>query len=344
MSLSDVHNPKAAAELLAQFRKRFSTKVCMAPYEDHEGPIISAHTLSIEAMLRKIAFDSHVYSLVQAKRIARDTFPIEIKRRGLRDVSVFNGFCKKHDVELFACIETEPFYFKRKQLFMLAYRNVARECYLKRKQAESLPTPEDYGAVHGIDGKLELSEEAVLFQAASLRGAEEVEALKATLDHHLLSQSWYRLVTRAIIFSKTPSVLATSAFQPFFDMNGQQLQDFENLEAEMSQICMSVIPLDSGGAAIFSWLDTSNSAPNRFFQSVAKAPNLTAATIHAVFDNTENFALNPQWYENLTKEKKDYIFSRIANIEQNVTYLRNPRPDNSAPVLDDWGEGTSADF
>lgn len=344
MSLSDIHNPKAAAELLAQFRKRFNTKACMAPYENHKGPIISAHTLSVEAMLRKIALDSHVYSIIPAKSIDRDTFPIEVKLRGLRDVSVFNGFCRKHDVEFFACIETEPFYFQRKQLFMLAYRNVARECYLKRKQAESLPTPAEFGAVHGIDGELELSEAAVIFQAASLRGAEEVEALKATLDRYLISESWDRLVTRAIIFPKTPSVLATCAFQPFFDMDGQQLQDVENLEAEMSQICISVIPIEEGGATIFSWLDTSNSAPEKFFQSVVKSPDLTAATIHTVFDNTENFAISPQWYENLAKEKKDYIFSRIINMEQNVTYLRNPRPERAAPFLDNWGKGVVAGF
>jgi len=345
MSLSEIHNPKAAAEYLEKLRKQFSSKVCMAPQEDHEGPIISAHTLSVEAMLRKISIDSHVYSLVQAKRIARDTFPIEIKRRGLRDVSVFNGFCKKHDAELFACLETEPFYFTRKQIFMLAYRNVARECYLKRKQAElSIPSPEDYGTIHGIEGELALSEQAILFQAASLRGAEEVEALKATMDRHLISESWNRLVTRAILFPQTPSVLATAAFQPFVDMNGEKLQDFENLEAEMSQICISIIPVVTGGAAIFSWLDTSNSAPNQYFQSVSNSSDLTGAIIHTVFDNIENFALNPQWYENLTTKNKEYIFSRIMTTEQNTKFLANPRPEYAAPVLDNWGEGKVVNF
>jgi len=107
MSLSDLPNPKAAAALIEQFRKRFSAKVCMAPHPDHEGPVISAHTLSVEAMLRKIAVDSHVYVAAQAKRLARDTFPIEVQRKGLRDVTVFNGFCQKHDRDLFACLELE---------------------------------------------------------------------------------------------------------------------------------------------------------------------------------------------------------------------------------------------
>lgn len=289
MSLSSIHNPKAAAELIDRFRKRFSSKVCMAPLADHDGSIVSAHTLSVEAMLRHIAVDSHVYVAAQAKRLAKDVFPIEIQRRGLRDVTVFNGFCQK----LFACLEAEPFRFRRQQTFMLAYRAVARECYLKRKQYESLPTPQEFADMHGIADELRYSEAALVFQAASLSGAEDVEALKASFDQHLLSQAWDRVVTRAILFPNTPSVLAAAAFQPFVDMNGQQLQDFEDLDAEMSQICMSIIPTETGGAAIFSWLDSSNSAPQRFVDSVTQVPDLTSSVVHSIFDNTENFAINP---------------------------------------------------
>jgi hypothetical protein len=221
VSLSDVPNPKAAAELIEKFRKRFSAKVCMAPHADREGPVVSAHTLSVEAMLRKIAVDAHVYVAAQAKRLARDTFPIEVQRKGIRDVTVFNGFCQRHDRELFACLELEPFRFQRQQSFMLAYRAVARECYLKRKQYESLPSPEDYAAIHGIDQQLQFSDAALMFQAASLSGAEDVEELKASFDKHLLNQTWDRVVTRAILFPTTPTVLAAAAFQPFIDMDGK---------------------------------------------------------------------------------------------------------------------------
>jgi len=344
MSLSDIHNPKAAAELIANFRKRFSTKVCMAPMSDHEMPIVSAHTLSVESMLRKIAVDGHVYTFGQAKRIAKDTFPIEVQRKGIRDVSVFNGFCSKHDRELFACLETEPFRFSRQQLFMLAYRAAARECYLKRKQAESLPTAEEYAAIHGIDGTLRFTDEVLIFQAASLRGAEEAEALKSTLDSLLVRQGWDRLVSHAILFPSTPTVLATAAFQPFFDMDGTQLQDFENLEAEMSQITFSLIPTETGGAAIFSWLDTANAAPRRFFESVLRGRDKTSAVLHAAIDNTENVAYAPVWYKQLTQDQKQYIFSRMINMELSVSYSDNKRPDDSAPMLADWGEATCVPF
>lgn len=344
MSLSDLPNPKAAAALIEQFRKRFSAKVCMAPHPDHEGPVISAHTLSVEAMLRKIAVDSHVYVAAQAKRLARDTFPIEVQRKGLRDVTVFNGFCQKHDRDLFACLELEPFRFQRQQSFMLAYRAISRECYLKRKQYESLPSPDDYAAIHGIEEQLQFSDAALVFQAASLAGAEDAEKLKATFDKHLLNHAWDRVITRAILFPTTPTVLAASAFQPFIDMDGKQLQNFEDLEAEMSQICMSVIPTETGGAAVFSWLDSSNAAPQRFFDSVANATNLTSSVLHSIFDNTENFAINPSWYEAMTAAEKEYVFSRILLFAQNTSYAESARPDQKAPNLANWGAGAVAAF
>lgn len=344
MSLSDLHNPKAAADLIAQFRARFNLKTCMAPMADHEGDIVSAHTLSVEAMLRKIAVDGHVFTVAQAKRIASDTFPIQIQKRGLRDVSVFNGFCQKHDRELFACLETEPFRFKRQQTFMLAYRAAARECYLKRKQFESAPTPEQFAAIHGVKERPGLAEAMLLYQAGTLSGAEDAESLKAALDGHLLLQSWDRLITRAILFPKTPSLAGTAAFQPFFDMNGLQLQDPEDLEADMSNICMSLIPLDSGGAAIFSWLDSSNPAPARFVDSIAHQPNLTSSVLHAFLDNTENIAINPTWYASLSQQDQQYLMSRVATFEAGPDYAEMKERGDELRVLDDWGTGTVATF
>ena len=344
MSLSDVHNPKAAAELIERFRRRFSTKVCMAPMLDHEPPIVSAHTLSVEAMLRKIAVGGHVYAPGQPRRIASDTFPIEVQRKGVRDVSVFNGFCSKHDRELFSCLETEPFRFTRQQLFMLAYRASARECYLKRKQAETLPSAEEYAAIHGIKEKVQLGEAALIYKAASLRGAEEAETLKAILDGYLVQSAWDRVITHAVLFPKPPSVLATAAFQPFFDMDGNQLQEFDNLKAEMSQFFISLIPVDTGAAAIFSWLDTANTAPRRFFESVLRGQDKTSTILHAVLDNTENVAFAPVWYESLTQEQRDYVFSRLILFEASMTYSEGRRPDDAAPKLDAWGEANVAPF
>jgi len=127
-------------------------------------------------------------------------------------------------------------------------------------------------------------------------------------------------------------------------MEGNQLQDYENLEAEMSQLSITVMPLEQGGAVVFSWLDLSNSAPRCFFESVINTTNITSSVIHVVLDNCENFALSPRWYEALPQVTKDYLFSRVAIIEASITYLRNSRPELSAPYLGDWGAGNIAEF
>lgn len=344
MSLGDLHNPKAAADLIANFRKRFSTKVCMAPQTDHSGGIVSAHTLSSQAVLRKLSVDGHVYAPSHSGHFSPDAHPIEIRRLGLRDVSVFNGFCAKHDAELFSCIENEPFCFRREQCFMLAYRATARECYLKRKQSESIPTPDEIRAIHGIDEQLTYSEYTLIHQAASLRGAEEVEGLKAKLDGYLVKNAWDRLVTYAVLFPQTPNVAASFAFQPFHDMNGIQLQDYVDLSAEMSLLIVNLLPLEQGGAAIFSWPDSSNSAPRRFFDSVVNSDNLTSSVIHAVLDHSENFAFAPVWYEAQSEETKAYLFSRIVLLEGGLAYSNQGRPDSSAPFLDDWGKGNVCQY
>ena len=179
MSLRDIHNPKAAADLIADFRRRFSSKVCMAPHADHEGSVVSAHTMSLKAVLRKISVNGHVYAPKLTGGFSPDEPPVNFKRLGLRDVSVFNGFCKKHDTVLFSCLENKAFQFTRKQLFMLAYRAAARECYLKRKQCESLPTLEQIKSMHGITEQIAYIEEILIHQAASLRGAEGMRSTQS---------------------------------------------------------------------------------------------------------------------------------------------------------------------
>lgn len=338
MSFEHLPNPKAAADLIASFRKRFSTKVCMAPHTDHDGSIVSAHTLSREAVLRKISKEAHVYAPNIKFRFFPDENPIQVKKLGIGDTSVFNGFCAKHDASLFSCLENEPFTFQPKQIFMLAYRATARECYLKRKQFESIPTPEQIGAIYKVKDKLKYTDAVLRIQESSLRGAEEIEAFKTKLDGYLLQEDWKRFETFCIHFPKTPSLVACFVFQPFFDMDGNKLQDFTNLRADMSTLAISLLPLEKGGVAIFSWLDTANAAPLRFYTSITKSKNQTSAIIHAILDNGDNFAISPEWYESLPPEKKEYLLSRMHLLPANVNFAFRKHPDESSPYLDDWGK------
>lgn len=344
MTLSDVHSPQVAAELIKRLRKRFNSKTCMAPLEDHTSEIVSAHTLSVESMLRKVSLDGHVYAPNNKSSFSTTELPFEIKRKGIRDVSVFNGFCSKHDRDLFSCLDKEPFMFSRQQLFMLAYRALSRECYLKRHQVESLPTAEEYASIHGITSPMKLSEYGLHLQANFILVAQRIEQLKSKFDSLLLQEDWSRIVSHAILFPSTPSILSTSCFPPLHDLNGKKLQNYENPDASSSYIFFSVVPTDCGGAAIFSWLDENNAAPLRFYESVISGENIASAVIHAILDNTDNIAISPKWYESLDAAQKEYLLSRVMLVEGTISYAFNARPDNAAPFLADWGNALIANF
>jgi hypothetical protein len=335
---------RAVGQKIAEFNKLYQTKVCLAPHENHEGPIVSAHTLSLEAFLRPISREGRVYAIRQSISNDRTKFPLSLELQGLREVSVFNGFCRTHDRDLFACIETRPFELSPDQLFMLAYRAVVRESYFKRKQHESFPSLEQIAAMHGIKEELQLTELAEQYLSAILDGASEIETLKRKLDNLLIAKDWGRIVSRALIFPGPPSVVASFAVQPSADLNGNRLQDMSDRDVELSHVMVSIIPLKAGSAAIFSWLDTANNAPLRFFDSLAQSGAPTKAVIHAALDLSENVALSPEWYESLAPLTKKYVMSRILNLSQDEIYAVRGNPLARSPDLGDWGLGKTDQF
>jgi hypothetical protein len=44
MKFSDLPNPEITRKLFQQVKRRFSEKVCLSPFRDCQGAIVSAHT------------------------------------------------------------------------------------------------------------------------------------------------------------------------------------------------------------------------------------------------------------------------------------------------------------
>jgi hypothetical protein len=341
MKFSDLKNPTAASAVIKDFQKRFSAKVCLAPTGGCSGGIISAHTLSAEGMLRPISRDGHVYAV--KTNIYNPIAPATIGLLGIRDTSVFNGFCATHDKTLFSPVEDQPFACTPQQLFTHAYRAIAKEMYLKRRQAESMPSPDDVKEIHGLPNELGLhfSEDALLSMAASLRGAEELERTKTEMDKHLVAGDWRRVMTTVIPFSRAPTVVCSFVYSPDHDFEGNYLQDFENWEVDLSQLMVTIIPAISGGFggfALLSHLDTANSAPRKLIESLTTRKNLTSNLLWLLFCHTENFAISPTWYEMLTGEQsaaiKEAFFSNVDPFEAKHNQLRECKL-----MIENWEPG-----
>ena len=340
MKFSDLKNPAAASAVIKDFQKRFSAKVCLAPTGGCSGGIISAHTLSAEGMLRPIARDGHVYAVKANLYKSAPIGPATIGLLGIRDTSVFNGFCAVHDKALFSPIEDQPLACTPQQLFIHAYRAIAKESYLKRKQSESLPTPDVVKEIHGLpkDFNLQFSAEVLLWMEASLRGAEEIERTKAEMDKHLVAGDWRRVMTTVIPFAKPPTVVCNFVYSPDHDFEGNYLQDFENWEADLSQLMVTITPAGFGGFALLSHLDTANSAPRRLIESLTARTDLTSSLLWLVFCQTENFAVFPTWYESLAGEQsaaiQEAVFSNVDPSNAKHNQLRECKL-----VVESWDPG-----
>jgi hypothetical protein len=336
LKFSDIHNPKAAAEAIRDFQKRFSAKVCLSPSRDCDGPIVSAHTLSVSGMLRPISRDGLVYTVKAGDFYkAGEKSPIAFALKGIKETSVFNGFCAKHDKNLFAPIEDKEFICTKEQCFLHAYRAVTKEAYLKRKQAESLMPLEKFKEIHGIKDEVEYSPEALIKNAASLRGAEEIERLKTRLDSALIYQDFDHLVTTVVPFSSTPTVVTSFVYAPDFDFDGSYLQKFEDFEHDLSSLMVTIFPVAAGGLLLLSHESTANSAPRKLVESYLRQKDLTSCAVWLVACQTENFALSPAWYEGLRDADREAFENAFYSTFRHELNQLKERKLN----VNSWGAG-----
>lgn len=103
---------------------------------------------------------------------------------------------------------------------------------------------------------------------------------------------------------------------------------------------ISIIPVNSSAAAIFSWINTANNTPLKFFDSMAKSKSPTIALIHAALDLSQNIAISPEWYESLPNSTQKYIMSRVLNLSQDEIYASLGNPLARSPDLGNWGVPT----
>ncbi len=311
--MSFENNPEKIKELVDYHKKQFKQKKCMASTLDSNcnGKIIEAHTLSSGLMLKPISFESKVYAPPVANMsyspYNKDIIQaFKLKKIGIGNVSTFNGFCAHHDKTLFSPLEDKPFYFEQQQLFMLMYRTVLKELYLKNASLNFIKSTL-------IEDPL-LEMEQLLRAKGIVKSIEDIEKNKQKLDMHLKKEDWGRVINNILIFNSKPTLVASSPFYPEKTITGEILQDLLNFDIELSQLVFSIIPVEQNTktAIIISYLDTEpNNTPNMFFNSIKEAKHKKAAIIEIILNHVENFAVSPIWYEGLDQARQEYFLKKM---------------------------------
>lgn len=319
-------------------RQRFSVKYCLHPsagLNDCAGPIVKAHSVQRSGSLSRITKQGHIYRIsIDAQTLRRTAGMPAAELVGLNDASTFSGLCARHDNMSFAPVEKHQFQGDREQCFLLAYRAVLRETYVRRSAVDTGPALTAF-----VDTKPEVTRIAkkrltsVFFEGLE-RGLHALEEHKNLLDQMLTLRDFEDIRFALIQFREVPDLMMSSVWYPTSDFDGNLLTNMNRLGqygATPEALTFSLLGTDTGGVGVFVWHKNSDAACNQIVASLVRGEcgRFTDALVRLAFQTSENIYLRPEWWEGLATGDRAALISRMA------TGLNPIEPFKSTDLVDD---------
>ena len=313
-------------ELDNGLKESYSEKICMFSSELHDKcsqKIIKAHTISKSANLKKISVDGHVYSFkrsVEGLETNNGSFPIQ--KIGVNNASVFNGFCSKHDKELFAVIEDKELIFSDEQVFILTYRTIANELYLKYASQDHNIKAKDYDKGQPLNFSIFYQNLNNGFLKDGLDLAvRDLRWIKDIFDEKLRNKNFLDIRYYILVIDKTPEILNNTGWIPTYNFDGLSLANLDNRQEKFNILNVSTINYNGQGAIVFSWLDVdemSNSYCIDFIKSFHNVDNKykSSAVLQWLLNCAENIYWSINWWDNLSEEQKNKFSNEYMDVTQ----------------------------
>lgn len=293
-------------------RKAFSLKKCCARdvgLGECDGSIIKAHTISRGPNLTKIAKDGHVlHYTANISDMKKNGGKLSVQKIGIKDASVFYGFCGKHDRELFSCIENEAFTGRPDQCLAVAYRTISRELYGKDAGAHLRETLRE--ADKGMNSSDQFKFQQWLNQIDTGNEAARRE-LKAT--HHALTTALVNarpevLSSVVIKFEAPLPFMFAGAWSPLRDLNGGELQE-GFVDELLEQILVSSFAGDTSAMVCISWRNINDAPGHVIADQLLALPDeqRASACLQFVMKHVENVFFNPDWFHALGDKQKEQL-------------------------------------
>ncbi len=317
------------------FRNIYDTKVCLHPTagkNDCSKNIVRAHTVRRSADLKAIARNGHVYQGSTDPRVlAQSGGKVIPALIGINNASTFWGFCQIHDCMAFAPLEQKAFGPTDEQAFLLAYRPLVKELYLKKRLIESNEMLRDADKGKSLMYQLDLQDFINAYNAGAMSALADLEHHKAIFDNRLLDKDYTGVRYVAIQFDRPPDIMSSGALQPAYTFQGKQIQNLSDINSTLEQVGFSLLATESGGAAVFSWLDNSNTASSVLVDSLLSLPEneIPSALVRYALSELENCFLRPEWWESLDSQTTRVLVGRLNH---NVDPFQ---PHESTHLLDD---------
>ena len=233
---------------------------------------------------------------------------------GVNKATTFNGFCGFHDDGLFKPLEANEFQFSREQIALMGFRAFSRELYCKDAQLDVNTMLKDH--------MLEHRELQTLDRLAALYSAKiGMENAKRNLQlawerfgHMVTTGDLSALRYFAVRFDFAPDYLASTAFLPEWDFEGNQLQNLDEIESFYG-LAFSVWAANDDSAAVLCWHESADEICMPFVQSIQRIDEsrLSNRLLSVAFEVSDNVIMKPSWWEGLMDNDKRLLADRVSS-------------------------------
>lgn len=293
-------------------RQYASAKYCLHPDAGKtcKGAIIQAHTIQRKGSLNKIAEGGKVMNFNAPGAHVLKTRTTEASLIGLKDASVFTGFCGQHDETTFKPIEAQAIQFSEQHYFLLAYRAICKELYEREIGVRIIPFLRTLDSGVPVANQVRLQDGVQRYDAWTTYRRDCTLHHKQQYDTMLQSNAFSSLQYYALRLGACPDIVCSCAFCPRFDFAGKPLQEAD-MRRRLDIITCSLVAAEGGGMAVFSWVGQST-ACERFIQSLDwyNGRDLPQAVVRLAFYSFQNMYARPAWWNALDKATQDNLLRR----------------------------------
>ncbi|AXY23286.1 SEC-C motif protein [Komagataeibacter saccharivorans] len=321
-------------------RKAFQKKACWARdvgLGQCHGTIIRAHTVSKGPNLSRIANNGHVlhYSAT-ASDFKKTGGKLGFKSIGIKDASVFSGFCAHHDRTLFSCIENEPYSGRADQNLTVAYRTLSRELFGKDATSELRTILRNADKGQDLQAQIMLQTAIQCLDQVNEAARRELRATYQAITNALVHENFGVLRSLVIEFNGRLPFMFAGAWSPFYDLHGEPLQSGYADEL-LQQIFFSSFVGSPRDFICVSWLDTPD-APGKVIADqidVLSGDQKANLCLQFVVKHVENIFFNPIWFHGLNQEQRGLLeslaFSGCDNLGAPPTVVLRPDIEFALP-------------
>jgi hypothetical protein len=308
------------------------SKECMAGLHGGDtcaGKIVRAHIIP-RSQLLQISTQGRVHAvptrLTAVMQMQHSAF--EARNIGVRNFSVLNCFCARHDKVLFAPLEDKPLTFSPKQLSLLHYRAMAAEAYQRRNQEGSAKAAAQ--RYKSNDPRREPF--YWIFHTSSLAAEAAEEALNKT-ESILEKREYQRIRFFIARFNASPVLLSVGAFRPRCDLYGREIQD---IMIDGVYVACHILIANNRPALAFTWLRGEKPA-EQFAKTFAAQPkqHLTTLAIQTAFEYAEHTCMKREWWQSVDGRKRRSLLNRVRNANS-LSSQRTGKCLAFRSTIDDW--------